>query len=277
MNSETIVAAFDTAAHAQDALSALKSAGFSNAEIRHDQAGATTAGITSTSTTGRDAPGFWASLFGTDERDYSRDQTFTRDRGVYDSTIGSGGAVVSVRVEDIERDGDRVMMILEQHHPVDVEERATTQSTSYAATPISGSTATTGADETLQLAEEELSVGKRVVNRGTTRIRRYVVETPVEENVSLRHESVSIERRPVTGTGTVGADAFKDRTIEVTEMDEEAVVAKTAHITEEVVVKRDVGERVETVRDTVRKEQVDVEKVDDGVIRGPATRPVTAR
>ncbi len=51
---------------------------------------------------------------------------------------------------------------------------------------------------TIQLSEETLAVGKRVVNRGTTRIRRFVVETPVEEQVSLHDERVTIERRPVT-------------------------------------------------------------------------------
>ncbi len=60
-------------------------------------------------------------------------------------------------------------------------------------------------DGTIQLAEEKLAVGKRVVNRGGTRIRRFVVETPVEQQ---RHactsETVTLERarstdgRPVT-------------------------------------------------------------------------------
>ena len=42
-----------------------------------------------------------------------------------------------------------------------------------------------------QLAEEQLAVGKRLINRRGTRVRRYVVETPVEENVNAprRHQS----------------------------------------------------------------------------------------
>lgn len=118
-----------------------------------------------------------------------------------------------------------------------------------------------GEGERIQLAEEALQVGKRTINRGTTRIRRYVVETPVEENVTLRNESVSVERRPVSGTGTLADDAFTEKTIEVNEQTEEPVIAKTARVTEEVVVRKDVNERVETVRDTVRKEKLDVEKV----------------
>ena len=51
----------------------------------------------------------------------------------------------------------------------------------------------------IPLAEEVLVVGKRTVNTGTTRIRRYVVETPVEQQVSLIRERVVVERRrPVT-------------------------------------------------------------------------------
>jgi cell division ATPase FtsA len=54
-------------------------------------------------------------------------------------------------------------------------------------------------------------------------------------------------------------DAFQDRTIEVRETAEEAVVDKTARVTEEVVIRKDVEERVETVRDTVQRTEVEVE------------------
>ena len=45
----------------------------------------------------------------------------------------------------------------------------------------------------------------------------------------------------------------------MTETDEEAVVAKTARVTEEVVISKDVTERTERVSDTVRRTEVDVE------------------
>ena len=44
---------------------------------------------------------------------------------------------------------------------------------------------------------------------------------------------------------------------------EEPVVAKTAHVVEEVVVGREATERTETVKDTVRREEVDVAKDGD--------------
>jgi uncharacterized protein (TIGR02271 family) len=134
-----------------------------------------------------------------------------------------------------------------------------------------GATSRVGTDEseTLQLAEEQLTVGKRLVNRGTTRVRRYVVETPVEEQVSLHEERVTLDRRPVTGTVAPGASSFTDRTIEMAETREEAVVSKTAHVTEEVRLRKEAVERVETVRDTVRREEVEVEQVPGETVTNP--------
>ena len=52
---------------------------------------------------------------------------------------------------------------------------------------------------------------------------------------------------------------FQDRTIEVEEKSEEAVVSKDARVKEELVVKKDVEQRTETVSDTVRRTEVEVE------------------
>ena len=114
-------------------------------------------------------------------------------------------------------------------------------------------------DEVIPLSEETLQVGKRAVNRGTTRIRRYVVERPVEEQIRLRDETVSVFRRPASGSATVGEDAFRDREVTVSETDEEAIVGKSARVVEEVVVQKGVQDRVETVRDTVRREEVEID------------------
>jgi Domain of unknown function (DUF2382) len=73
----------------------------------------------------------------------------------------------------------------------------------------------------------------------------------IHSHVRISHaasrESVSIERRPVTGTSEVNGDAFTEKTVEVTETNEEAVVAKTARIAEEVVIHKEVEQHVETV------------------------------
>ena len=277
MTQETIVAAFDSAAQADNAARAVEAAGIPVANITQ-HAGTSTSDVTTTTsvTPVHKERGFWARLFGDDEDDnYVHGSTTLRDHSVYDKTMAGGGSVLSVKVDNVERDGDRILNIIDSYGPIDIEERATSYAGTSATSTAPLATGAGNDSQTIQLAEEALVVGKRVVNRGTTRIRRYVVETPVSKDVSLRQENVSIERRPVTGTGagTVGTDAFTDKTIEVTEMNEEAVVGKTASVVEEVVIRKDVNDRVETVRDTVRREELEVEKTDDlktgGVTGGP--------
>ena len=121
-----------------------------------------------------------------------------------------------------------------------------------------------GDEQVIPVAEERLRVGKRDVNRGTTHVRAYTREMPVEERVTLRDETVHVERRPASRTmsGTEAETAFQDRTIDVEEHDEEAVVTKEAQVTEEVVVSKDVEVHEETVQDTVRKTEVDVDDSD---------------
>jgi len=122
-----------------------------------------------------------------------------------------------------------------------------------------GSTGTSGNEEVIPVAEEELRVGKRDVSHGRVRVRSYVVETPVSEQVSLREENVHIERRPADRALTGNEQLFQDRTIDVEERSEEAVVSKDARIREELVISKDVNQRTETVSDTVRRTEVEVE------------------
>jgi uncharacterized protein (TIGR02271 family) len=126
-------------------------------------------------------------------------------------------------------------------------------------------TATPGShdDITLPVIEERIKVGKREVRSGGVRITQRVTDRPVEEAVTLRDERVSVERRPVNQPAvTVGADAFKEGVIEITETDEEAVVTKQGRVVEEVVVSKDVTERREVVRDTVKRTDVEVQQLD---------------
>jgi uncharacterized protein (TIGR02271 family) len=142
-----------------------------------------------------------------------------------------------------------------------------------ASTATAASTgAATGGEETIKLAEERLNVGKRDVERGRVRVRTYVVETPVTEEVSLRDERVTIERRPLDRAATPNEALFQDRTIEAVEHAEEAVVAKDVRVTEELSVRKEVDQRSETVRDTVRRTEVEVEDDRAGQTATP-TRP----
>ena len=278
MTEETIVAMYDVPAHAEAAIRDLKAAEVPPNAISSHAEGGTAGGTTAAPAR---EPGFWASLFGGE----------TTDSATFDRSLASGATVVTVKVP--EQHKSRVVEILERHDPVDFDDRAasygTTQTTTtttatapVAAAPLPKAAATatpvataTG-DDTIKVMEERLVVGKRAVNNGGARIRSYVVETPVEEQVSLHSESVHVERRPVTD-GRVVTDAdFAERSIEMTERHEEAVVGKEARVVEEISLRKEASDRVETVRDTVRSTKVDVEQVPAGQTATAATTKTAA-
>jgi uncharacterized protein (TIGR02271 family) len=126
-------------------------------------------------------------------------------------------------------------------------------------TDIDRTRSTREGEEAIPIVEEDLRVGKREVEHGRVRVRSYVVETPVQEQVNLREERVHVERRPTDRPLTGSDNVFQERTIEVEERAEQAVVSKEARVKEELVVKKDVEERTETVSDTVRRTEVEVE------------------
>ncbi|GJE43571.1 YsnF/AvaK domain-containing protein [Methylobacterium soli] len=138
-----------------------------------------------------------------------------------------------------------------------------------------GSTATAGTaagTEYIPVVEERLNVGKRVAEHGRVRVRSYAVETPVEEQVSLREENVQVERRAVDRPVTAADEAlFADKTIEATEHREEAVVSKDARVVEEIGIRKEAGQRTETVSDTVRRTEVEVEDERGNVSRTGTT------
>ena len=263
MTEETIVAMYDTPAHAAAAVQDLKAANVPPNAISSHAQDATADGTTAGSARG---PGFWSSLFGGE----------SADSAVYDRSVDSGSTVVTVKVP--EQHKNRVVEILERHDPIDFDDRAasygTTQTTTTtntaaplpqaAASPATARpTATAAGDDTIKVLEERLTVGKRAVNRGGARIRSYVVETPVEEQVSLHSETVRIERRSVTDGRPVTDADFRERSVEMESSNEEAVVSKTARVVEEISLHKEVTDRVETVRDTVRSTEVEVEEVPD--------------
>jgi uncharacterized protein (TIGR02271 family) len=193
-----------------------------------------------------------------------------RELGHYREATQRGGTLLTVRVRDEQT--DEAAAILERHHPVDLDTRVSSwQSEGRSTLTGTGvSTLDTSAvgrtsvdsEETVQLAEEQLQVGKRAVQRGALRVHTYVTERPVEEQVSLREAEAYVDRRPVDRAATAGEGAFQERTIEVQEVGEEAVVSKQARVVEEVSIGTKETSRTETVRDTVRKTEVEVEHDD---------------
>jgi uncharacterized protein (TIGR02271 family) len=118
----------------------------------------------------------------------------------------------------------------------------------------------------LVLSEEELAVGKREVAAGEVGVSKRVETERVRENVTLRHDEVEIERRPVTdGYSAAGATIGEGEEIRIPLHAEEAVVEKRVVPTEEIVVRtREVAEN-EVVEADLRKERADVHR--EGAVR----------
>jgi len=114
-------------------------------------------------------------------------------------------------------------------------------------------------EDVIPVVEEQLKVGKRDVSHGRVRVRSYVREEPVSADVSLRDERVTLERRPVDRAVSATDVAFQDRTIEAEERAEEAVIQKDARVVEEIALRKDVNQQTQTINDTVKKTEVEVE------------------
>jgi uncharacterized protein (TIGR02271 family) len=176
----------------------------------------------------------------------------------YAEAVRRGGAVVLVDAADDR--ANRAVAIMERSPAVDRETR--TGADAARERGRAGAREVETGDVKVPVVEEELHVGTRQVQRGGVRLYTRVTERPVEETVRLRDETVHVERHPVDRPATeADVAAAKEGTIEVTETDEEAVIAKQARVVEEVVVRKDVQEHTETVRDTVRRTEVEVEPV----------------
>jgi uncharacterized protein (TIGR02271 family) len=266
---EKVVALFDTDEHARAAMRALEAAGFPSREIsllHKDGSGVDRVAVDSLG-----AAGFWQRIFGLGLQ--------KSDAEVYGHTVEKGGVVLTIRAP--ETDIERAMEVLHVHKTVDVDQRAATlgfvstkpavsaQATaasvaSRPAAPVAPAAPVTrpatAGEEVIRLAEEQLNVGKRQVVAGNTRIRRFVIEKPVEVQVTLHEEHAAVLRRAIKDLTYLKDVDWSDRTIEVEEAAEQAVVSKTARIAEEVVVRKESSDRVETVHDTVRRQQVEVER-----------------
>src|SRR4051812_46018090 len=176
----------------------------------------------------------------------------------YAEHIGRGGTLVSVRAPD--EHASRVESMLAQGDfgsGDSINQTRTAGSGGQAA-----SSATAGVDDDkIEVVKEELSVGKRQVETGGARVTTHVVEHPVEEKVNLHEERVVVERRPVNyPLSGAAAEAFRERTIEARATSEQPVISKQARVVEEIGLRKEAADRVETVRDTVRETKVDVDQ-----------------
>lgn len=207
----------------------------------------------------------------------------TPEAGKYAEAVRRGSAVVVVDARN-DDEAQAATELLQQLGSVDVDQRAAEwQSRGWtgfdaSAKPLSHEELAAEREAVMPVVQEELQVGKRAVEGGGLRVVKRLSETPVSQLVTLRQERATVERRPVDRAATEADFAdFKEGTVEVREMSEQAVVGKTARVVEEVVVGKQVSERTETVSDTVRRTDVDVERVADvKTERKAAAKPAAA-
>jgi uncharacterized protein (TIGR02271 family) len=262
--SRTVTAFFDSRAEAEVARARLTQSSIDAERVRivdqsHTEGGSATGA--STGTSAGDGQGFWSSL---------KSAFLPEEDGhLYEEGMRRGGYLLCAEVDEVE--ADRAIALLDESNSVDMDSRGNewrsegwSGGTRSDTTPGTRETGRTVEEERIPLVEEELRVGKREVARGGARVRSYIQETPVHEQVNLREEHVSVERRPVgqslkRGALDAGSDMLRDRTVEMTETAEEAVVDKQARVVEEVVVRKTAEERTETIDDTVRRTEIDVD------------------
>ena len=265
---ETLVAVYDTAAHADAAVKALKAAGFHDSDISVFDGERLKAGKAALSANVKET-GLWNRLFGTD--------VYEHEAAIYGQTVQDGGVVLSLRVPESEV--AHASAVLDIHRPVDVHDRAVTSGIAPAAhveavqdkiesvplaaqqrVAVSPKLAAAQPD-VLRLAEEQLEVGKEMAEAGRTRVRRFVTEKDVAADVTLHEEHAEVLRRAIDDKAFIGDIDWADGEIEVIETAEHAVAKKTARIVEEVALKKVGTDHVETIHDKIRRQQVEIERV----------------
>jgi uncharacterized protein (TIGR02271 family) len=266
---ETLVAAFDTKEHAIAAVSALKAGGFHSDDISIFDHSRLKVGKEVVGTAPKQV-GLWQWLFGKDLNLY--------EANVYGNTIDDGGTVVAVRVPP-----DQVAQasgILDLHRPIDVHDRAVTSGIAPAAHVESAAKAIASVplakdqsvavtpklaevhSDTLRLAEEQLQVGKRMVETGRTRVRRFTTEREVAQDVTLHEEHAEVLRKATSQPAKLTDVDWADSELEVVETKEQALVSKTARVVEEVSLRKKGDDHVETIHEKLRRQEAEVVQSD---------------
>jgi uncharacterized protein (TIGR02271 family) len=192
------------------------------------------------------AEGFFGSLFDKDEDVRNHSQ------------VASRGCMLTVHASSSQQ-AQLAADVMDRFGAVDVEERAMQYRGNTSMGQTRGS-AVADSENAIPIIEEELQVGKQVIQTGGVRLRSRIIERAVEEHLRLREEHVTIERNPVDRpTSTASIDTFQEGVIELIEKAEVPIVAKEARVVEEVSLSKQVTEHEEVIRDSVRHTEVDVE------------------
>jgi len=267
----TIVGIFQDRAMAEQAVTALKQAGFGDEQIEFAGQGTATGGLL----------GSLKSLF--TGQDAGNEHVYddlvgigmpAEDARYYQGEYEAGRGIVAVTGDG--SDLQKASSILTQYGGYDASRR--TAQTSGSATAGRGVTsekaANTEGEQRFQLREERLRVYKRPVQVGEVGVRKEVVAQQQTLNVPVTHEEVYIERRPVDQpfpSDTPMGD--RDQVIRVPVSEERVNANKRTVVREEVELGKRVVQDTQQVRDNVRREEAHIEREGDVPIHGTKTDP----
>lgn len=130
-------------------------------------------------------------------------------------------------------------------------------------------------DDAMTRSEEQLHVGTEKVQTGRARLRKYVVSDTETVTVPVSREEIRLEREPITD-GNVGdaldGPAISEEEHEVVLTEERPVVAKEAVPVERVRLDKETVTDTETVTESVRKEEIELDGTDVDDTRGTTGR-----
>lgn len=207
----------------------------------------------------------------------------------YEGEFKSGRTIVTVKGNGRQ---DEALAIIQQHGGYDMHSAERTPATGTGSPASSRSTATrapaaslassemgasgrTGAEQTVQLREEEIHARKQPVQTGEVKVRKEVITEQRSIEVPVEREEVVIERRPVSGPARGGDLRAEEIRIPVKE--EQVRVEKDMVVKEEVKIGKRKVQDTEQVAATVRKEQLRVESEGDANVRNTGTGSTAPR
>ncbi len=195
----------------------------------------------------------------------------------YEERVQSGSTLVTVDAAGRDAEARQILLrdgaedLQDRGFGGGYDDTSATQTVAYAQPvqtvrqPVQATTQTTDTNDIrVPVYEEELVVGKRQEEEGRVHLHKEVTSEQETVPVTLRREEVTVERVPFTGNVDPNAarTAFQGQDIDVPVMGEEAVVSKQAHEVEEVRLHKQTTEEQQQVSDTVRRERVVVDGVD---------------
>ena len=178
------------------------------------------------------------------------------DVTTYLEGVKHGGTIITANVADSA--ATRAAEIMSGYKMVNIKDRASELTKTRSDLKLSDPAKN---DNVLEVIEEQLEVGKESVERGRMRIYNVLSEREVSQDIGLRDETIRVNRRPANRAVKIDPDLFKPRSFEMIETDEIAKVGKTARVIEEVSLGKEVAQKVQTIKETLRRQDVQVEEV----------------